>query len=190
MKKLRNWFIGDYLSKTDNVFERAKITLTYNFAIFFIFQAGLMYINLISHHLLYHIYFVSFGWLSLVFMLYILKTRQNIKLVSQIWVLQFMIIGTGTMLVQGGGTDSMATLWSMVELLFAYFTLGGIWATVVFIHIFGSLLLCIYNEKTHGAFLDFGIPADQKLHINSIYALYLYHHPICSYAYGGGKDSA
>ena len=56
MKKLRNWFIGDYLAKTDNVFERAKITLTYNFAIFFILQAAVMYYNVISHHLWYHVF--------------------------------------------------------------------------------------------------------------------------------------
>ncbi|MGQ0828121.1 MAG: PP2C family protein-serine/threonine phosphatase [Bacteroidota bacterium] len=171
MKKLHNWFIGDYLAKTDNVFERAKITLTYNFAIFFMVQAALMYVNLITNQLWYHFYLVSFGWLSMLFMLYILKTRQNIKLVARIWLFQFIIIGTGTMLVQGGGMDMMSGLWLVVELLFAYFTLGGRWATLAFIHVFISLILSIWNEKLHGKLFDLGVPADQKLPNEAIFTL-------------------
>lgn len=163
MKKLRDWFIGDYLAKTDNVFERAKITLTYNFAIFFMLQAALMYINLITHQLWYHFYLVSFGWLSMALMLFILKTRQDIKLVALIWLCQFIIIGTGTMLIQGGGMDMMSGLWLMVELLFAYFTLSRGWATVAFMHVFISLVLSIWNEKTQGKLLELGVPHDQKL---------------------------
>jgi len=172
MKQLRNWLIGDYLSKTHNVFERAKINLTFNFAVFFLLQALVMYINLITHDLWYHLYFVSFGWVAMFFMLYILKTRQSIRLAAIVWLLQFIIIGTGTMLIQGGGLDMMSGFWIMLELLFAYFTLGGKWAVVALIHVSSQIFVSILNDIAfHGTLLDFGIPKEQKFDQAPVFTL-------------------
>ena len=164
MKKLRNWFIGDYLAKTDNAFDRAKIILTFNFAAFFFLQSTLMYINVIANHLLYHFYLISFGWLTMFFMLYVLKTRQNIKLASVIWLLQFIVIGTGHMLIQGAKLDMMSGFWVMLELLFAYFTLNSKWGIVALIHVSLQLSVGLLNEmKFNGTLLDFGIADNQKM---------------------------
>lgn len=170
MKKLRNWFIGDYLAKTDNVFEQAKITLLYNFAIFFIIQAMLLYITIIVNHLLLHFVIVSLGWISMAFMLYVLKVKQNIKLAALIWLGQFFTIGTISMIIQGANVDMMSAMWAMVELLFAYFALGGGWAFAASIHIMLQVAFSIVNvEIFQGSLTDFGIPADQKLPDNSIF---------------------
>ncbi len=164
MKKLRNWFIGDYLAKTEDVFERAKITLTYNFAIFFLIQAMVMYGNIIANELWYHFYIVSLGFVSMFVMLFVLKKTQNIKLASQLWLIQFIFIGTGTMMIQGGGMDMMSAFWIMVELLFAYFTLGGKWAVVALVHVLLQVSVAVLNDvKFHGTLLDFGIPESQRL---------------------------
>ncbi len=163
IKKLRNWFIGDYLAKTDNVFERAKITLTYNFAIFFLIQAALMYYQVISMGLHYHTYMISVGWISMAVILYVIKAHQNIKLAALIWFWQFLIIGTGSMLIQGGGIDMMSAFWIMVELLFAHFALGGGWGLVAVLHIIIQLIISIINYSQDGALLDFGIPQSEKL---------------------------
>jgi serine phosphatase RsbU (regulator of sigma subunit) len=172
MKQLRNWLIGDYLAKTHNVFERAKINLTFNFAVFFLLQALVMYINLITHHLWYHLYFVSFGWVAMFFMLYILKTRQSIKLAAIIWLLQFIIIGTGTMLIQGGGMDMMSGFWIMLELLFAYFTLGGKWAMIALIHVSSQIFVSILNDvEFHGTLLDLGVSKDQRFDQAPVFTL-------------------
>ncbi len=172
MKKLRDWFIGDYLAKTDNVFEQAKITLTYNFAIFFMIQAAALYINVIANHLWYHFYFISFGWLSMAFMLYVIKMRQNIRLASLVWLFQFVIIGTANMLIQGGGTDLMSGFWILVELLFAYFTLGGKWAVFALVHVLSMLTATILNETHfHGKLLDLGIPTNQKMADEPVFTL-------------------
>ncbi len=172
MEKLRNWFIGDYLAKTDNVFEQAKITLTYNFAIFFMLQAAVMYINVIANHLWYHFYLISLGWLSMSFMLYIIKTRQNIKMASIIWLCQFIFIGSGNMIIQGGGKDMMSGFWIIVELLFAYFTLGGKWAIVALVHVLLMMSATILNETIfHGTLLDIGIPDNQKMSAEPVFTL-------------------
>ena len=60
MNKLRDWFIGDYLAKTDDVFEKAKITLTYHYCLFFFILGLAFYFNLIAAGLWYHFYIISF----------------------------------------------------------------------------------------------------------------------------------
>ena len=47
MKKLKNWFIGDYLAKTDDVFERAKIELLYSYSIAFFILGSIFYVHII-----------------------------------------------------------------------------------------------------------------------------------------------
>ncbi len=172
MKKLRNWFIGDYLAKTDNVFEQAKITLTYNFAIFFIAQAALMYINLITNHLWYHFYLVSAGWVSMGYMLYVIKVEQNIRKAAKIWMCQFMFIASCNMLIQGGQIDMMSAFWIMVELLFAYFALGGGWAFAGFIHVLMMLSAVILNQTVfHQKLLEFGIDPQQRMKDEPIFTV-------------------
>jgi serine phosphatase RsbU (regulator of sigma subunit) len=164
MKKINDWFIGDYLAKTEDVFERAKITLTYHFAVFFLLQAFLFYSLLIINHLWYHLCFTSIAVVSMAFMLYVIKVKHNIKLASLLWLLQFIIIGTGTMLIQGAQLDMMSGFWVMVELLFAYFTLGNKLGTIALIHVSLQLWYCLLNElKYGGKLLELGIPEDQKL---------------------------
>jgi hypothetical protein len=48
MASLKDWVIGDYLRKTEDVFETARIEFTYCYSVFFLLLGLLFYGNLIS----------------------------------------------------------------------------------------------------------------------------------------------
>ena len=79
MKKLRNWLIGDYLAKTEDVFEKSKIELTYSYCVFFFVLGVAFYGNLIANHLWYHFTVITFACISLVAIPFILKYKQSLK---------------------------------------------------------------------------------------------------------------
>jgi hypothetical protein len=65
MKKLKNWFIGDYLAKTEDVFEKARIELMYDYTLFFFIMGLAFYGNLVAGGLYYHMSVITFAMIAL-----------------------------------------------------------------------------------------------------------------------------
>src|SRR5258708_157382 len=121
MKKIKNLFLGDYLAKAEDVFEKGRIELVYNFSLFF-FLIGLMfYGNIIANHLHYMFYLISVGVIGLAIMPFILKYKKNLNLAAWIWIIQQNIVGLGSTFVQEGNFDIAAGFWMMVQVLFCFF---------------------------------------------------------------------
>lgn len=163
MKKIRNWFIGDLLSKTDDVFERARIETLFAFWIFFFLQGTLLYINIIASELWYQFYLITFAVIVMLAVLFILKYYQNIRIASLIWLGQFMVVATGNFIIQEGEASMMVGLWTILQILFSYFMLDRKWAVAGYLHAALLFLLIIINDHMKGRLLDFGIPDYKKL---------------------------
>lgn len=162
MKKLKNWFIGDYLAKTENVFEKARIELTYDYCIFFIILGLAFYGNLIANGLWYHFYIVSFACLSLITIPFILKRTENLELTGNWYVIQQTIVSTCSVFIQEFKPDMSGTLWTMSFIIFILFIFGakkGFVRLIPFISVFVFILAC----STMGIQHDFGIPESQQL---------------------------
>lgn len=162
MKKLKKWFIGDYLDKTENVFEKARIELTYDYTFFFFILGMVFYGNLIANGIWYHFYIISFACVSLVSIPFILKYKQNLTLAGNWYVIQQTITSTVTIYIQEVKQDMAGSLWTMSFIIFVLFIFGvkrGVIRLVPFISIFITILVVHTLEYE----ADFGIPESQQL---------------------------
>lgn len=162
MKKLKQWFIGDYLAKTEDVFEKARIELTYDYSIFFIILGLAFYGNLIANGLWYHFYIVSFACVALLTIPFMLKHTQNLKLTGNWYVIQQTIVSTCSVFIQEFKPDMSGTLWTMSFIIFILFIFGakkGFVRLIPFIAVF----IFILATSTMNIQLDLGIPESQQL---------------------------
>lgn len=162
MKKLKNWFIGDYLAKTEDVFEKARIELTYDYTLFFFIMGLAFYGNLIAGGLWYHFYIVTFAMFALPGILFILKYKQNIKMAGNWYVIQQTIVSTCSVLIEEANPDMSGPLWTMTFIIFILFLFGtkkGMLRLIPFISVFVLVIAC----DSMGIKLDLGIPESQQL---------------------------
>lgn len=131
MKRIRQWFIGDYLAKTEDVFERAKIELLYSYTMFFSLLGIYIYVNLIIHHFWYHFYLISFAVVALGSLPFLLKYTQNVRLASNWYITQQLIVSVGSIVIQEARTDMSGGFWGMVTVLFAFFLYGKKWGLII-----------------------------------------------------------
>jgi isoprenylcysteine carboxyl methyltransferase (ICMT) family protein YpbQ len=121
MNKLKNWFIGDYLAKTDDVFERSKIELLYHYSISFILLGTAFYVSAIIRGYTYHVFVLSFAVLALSLIPFILKYKQSVKLASIWYITQQIIVSNCELMIQQNIPDITSGLWIMTFVLFSFF---------------------------------------------------------------------
>jgi len=171
MKKIRNWFIGDYLAKTDNVFERAKIELTYSFCAFFFIMGVLYYGNLIANNLWYHFYVVTFAVISLGVVPFILKYKQNVLWAAGWYVGQQFVVGFCENMIEEGKLSAMGALFSINTIMFCFFVFGtrkGFLAALPFMIFF---TYAVINQSAGGRLVFFHTPPEEKVQDQPIVTL-------------------
>lgn len=171
MNNIRNWFIGNYLAKTDNVFERAKIELIYSFSVFFMVLGLLFYGNLIANHLWYHFYIITFAVVALTAIPFILKYKQNLYMAANWYIVQQIIISTTESIIEEGRLNAIGALFTLSVVLFCFFiysTRKGFLMSVPFVVLF---IISVINAAMDGRLVSFGMPDDQKLPEQPVFTL-------------------
>ncbi len=162
MKKIKNWFIGDYLAKTDDVFRKAKIELIYNYCLFFFILGLIFYGNLIANGLWYHFYIITFASFALLSILFTLKYTQNYKIAGNWFVVQQTITSGVSVTIQEYQADMSGGLWTISFILFIIFIFGakgGLLRLIPFLSFFMTVVVL----STQGIVVDLGIPESQQL---------------------------
>jgi hypothetical protein len=163
MKKIRKWFIGEYLDKTTNVFEKARIELLFNFTAFYLLNLLLFYGNLIANHYHYHAAIITFGIFMLLAILVSFKRQQPFHFIALLLFLQQTITGIVSYLIQESQMDFVGEFWMVVNILMAFVTLGkryglltaGIWLL--------QLIHCLLNDFSGGKYVLIHIPQKEIL---------------------------
>jgi serine phosphatase RsbU (regulator of sigma subunit) len=163
MKKIHNWFIGGYLAKTDNVFDRAKLNLLYSLLLFYIADHIFFLGNLIPKHYYYHGILISTATLTYIVLLYMLRRNKDFTLIAKVVFYQGIITGTLSYIVQQSRMDYIGEFWMLVSILTTFFTLNkrygftmaGIW--------FLQIVYCSLNDLYGGKLILWHIPPDQIL---------------------------
>lgn len=162
MKKLKQWFIGDYLKKTADVFEKARIELVYDYSLFFFILGLFFYGNLIAKNLWYHFYVISFAMIALGSVLFILKFSQNLKKAGNWFVIQQTVTSSSSVYIQEANPDMSGPLWTMSFIIFVLFIFGTTKGIIRLIPFFGIFILTLVTYSMEEK-LDFGIPESQQL---------------------------
>src|ERR1700757_4382108 len=105
MKKLGNWFIGDYLSSTDNVFEQAKIKLLYNFTVFYLLSLIPFYGSLLANGYHYHAMIITFAIAMLLAILICFRMQKEFNFIARILFAQQIVTGIISYLIQESRMD-------------------------------------------------------------------------------------
>jgi serine phosphatase RsbU (regulator of sigma subunit) len=145
MQKIKKWFIGDYLAKTEDVFLRSKIELLYNYSVAFFLLGVPFYTHILYAHLWYHVFATGIAMWSLVAIPFILKYAQNVKLAAWVYIIQQIIVSNLSILIEHGKSDMTGGFWVTLFVLFSFFlfdlkraiilllvmmTCGGVFGTI------------------------------------------------------------
>lgn len=163
MKKLRHWIIGDYLAKTSNVFEQAKVNLLYNFTVFYLLNLFAFYANLVANKYYYHAVIITFAMLMLFAILVSFKKQKNFEFIAKILFVQQNVTGVISFLIQESKMDFVGEFWILVNILVAFFTLGKNYGFIMSGIWFVQLLHCLVNELSGYKFILIHIPPSQVL---------------------------
>jgi serine phosphatase RsbU (regulator of sigma subunit) len=171
MNRVKRWFIGDYLAKTDDVFERARIELVFAFSMFF-FVLGLgFYINIIVHHYWLHMYAITFAAVSLGSIPFVLKYWQNVRLAAIWYVVQQFIVSIAEASIQNFAATVQGTLFVTAIIMFCFFMFGRRWGFIYSLPFLVIFLLGIASDMAGHPLIDMHAPADQQLSQQPILAL-------------------
>lgn len=141
---IRNWFVGELLSKTTNFYELAKIELNFNFPFFgiilFITASATLLILNIEHSLTA----VTLSWIIALGILFLIKFTKDIRISS--FLLSFAIFGIAvTNLFTNNDTLHIGfPYWLVIQILFTVFILNINWG--IFFGISGGIAYIIYHQ--------------------------------------------
>src|ERR1051326_3209793 len=162
MNAVKRWFIGDYLAKTDDVFERARIELVFAYSMFFLVLGIAFYINLIVHHMWVHVYLISVAVVSLSSVVFILKYRQDVRLAANWYFIQQLVVSLGESLLQNMRMTVAGGLFTMSSVLFLFFIFGRRRGFIYSLPFLVMFCLSIANEMTDYRFIHLDLES-QKL---------------------------
>ena len=123
-QQFKLYIIGDALAKADDVFEKARIEMTYNFTVFFLSLGLLFYGNIIANNLQWQFYITTFGVLTLPFVLVVLKRTGNVKYAGYVYVGNQICMGIANQWLYNFELNIIGGFWTGVFLIFTFFVLG------------------------------------------------------------------
>ena len=157
MKKLKQWFIGDYLAKTDDVFGRTKIELLYNYAFYYFILGSFFYAGLFIKGLHYHVYVITIAVFSLLAVPFILKFTENLRLASVFFIIQQMAVSCGSIFIQQGKSDTTGGMWTAVFIVLALLLFDRVWGIVLIV------AMATLGVVTTALSKSFDIPKSEQL---------------------------
>ncbi|MCC7303375.1 MAG: SpoIIE family protein phosphatase [Bacteroidia bacterium] len=169
--RIRTYFIGHRLDSTEDVFEKAKIKLVFDFTFFmsvlaipFVIQLGM---NGYWYHFAINIFEIT--TLSLIYVLF----RSNLPLrhIGITFIIMDCIMSAGSLIFQNGYFELQAGLWSLLLVIYSFFVMGKTWGSVL--ALFVALLYggCIPAENGV-SLLNFGLPENQILPTASVFIIF------------------
>jgi serine phosphatase RsbU (regulator of sigma subunit) len=170
-KRVKHYFIGHRINTTDDVFEKAKINLAFNFTFFISLLAIPFIIQLYINGFWYHFAINIFEILSLAIIYFLFRSNIDIKYIGISFVAMDSVMSAGSLVFQNGHFEIQACLWSMVLITYTFFVLGKNWGVSIVIFITILYLGCIPLEKGI-SLLNFEIPQNQILPTASAFIIF------------------
>lgn len=121
---MRNWFIGHHLNATSDEFERAKITLLFNFTFFFWLIAIGFIGKLVGDGLFWQVYITSFGLFGLCVVLLAIRFSKNYLTAAWMFLCLQIIMEIGNTILMEGHQSFVGTAFTLCNLMWAFFVLG------------------------------------------------------------------
>ena len=170
-KKFKNYVIGEALAQTDDVFEKARIELTFSFTLFFWLLGILFYVNIIANHLWWQLYITSFGVITLPLILLTLKRTKNVRYAGYLFVLFMFVLSSLNQWLYKFELNIIGGFWIMVFLLFVFFVLDRKWGFIIVGYHVVSIIIVPINKALGNSLLNYSIPPEQVPEQLSVFVL-------------------
>ena len=160
IRRIRNYFILHRINSTEDVFEKAKINLVYDFTFFMSVLALPFIIQLWINHYYYHL-LINIFEISVLILIYVLfRSNISTRRIAIVFVIMDSIMSAGSLILQNGNFDIQATLWSILLIIYTFLLLGKKWGLGIVAFII--LLFAGCTDLTgNGALLNFGLDSSQ-----------------------------
>jgi len=160
INKIRNWFIGEALAKTDDVFEKGKIELLFNFSCLFLLLSFGFYFT--SLHAPWFQKFLSIqGIVLLLGVIVTLKTTKNILWASYTYIFSHSLQSLGFLIFGNGVISPLAIPFLILYISFGFLLLGRKWGYLLTFISIVTVCLAVYN--THTGYSLYFFPGGEKL---------------------------
>ena len=157
LAKFQNLIIGKALSKTDDVFEKARIFVLFNFTVVFLLLNIPYLIQTLNKGNPIHITLAVLSTCGLSLVLAILSRSENITFAIYFYIINHTIQNVCHYFINNGVIEVQGTTFLILIVLFSYLMLGRKWGLVFTLFTAGLIIMGIYNENS--GFKLFHIPA-------------------------------
>jgi serine phosphatase RsbU (regulator of sigma subunit) len=146
-KVVKNWFIGEALATTDDVFEKGKIELLFNFTCLFLLLNPAFFISSIHASVSQKILSLL-GIFLLGMVLVTLKATRNITWASIAYIIGHSIQNFGFFFLGNGVISSMMIPFLILYISFGFLLLGRTWGIALSIITVVILSIGMYNTDS------------------------------------------
>jgi serine phosphatase RsbU (regulator of sigma subunit) len=156
LKKFQAYFIGDALSKTEDVFEKVKIEVLFNFTVLFILL-NIPYVIMALSMDVFHEIFGSTQLVGFSLILVILRKTSNVKLAILFYIVNHTVQNLIHYFINNGRVEAPGVLFFLLYVLFGFLMIGKKWGWILTLFVIALYILGTYNVQH--AFCLFNIPA-------------------------------
>jgi hypothetical protein len=142
-KKIQNYFIGGALSKTDDVFEKVKAEVLFNFTVFFLLT-NLPYLFVAANKTVHLTMGVS-TIIALALVLVVIKRTDNIKWATYFFLINFFIQDCGHYMINNGRMQEQGILFGLLFALCGFLLLDRKWGMTIGFFILAMYVTGLYN---------------------------------------------
>jgi serine phosphatase RsbU (regulator of sigma subunit) len=143
-ESVKNWFIGDALAATDDIFEKGKIELLFKFSVMFLLM-NLGFVYATQHSPSFQQVFSILGFVLILMVLIILKITRNVFWASIAYIISHSIQNFGYLIIANGVISGEAIPFIILYVSFGFLLLGRKWAKLLYIIAVGIVCIGIYN---------------------------------------------
>jgi serine phosphatase RsbU (regulator of sigma subunit) len=161
LKKFKHYIIGNALATTNDVFEKARIDLTFNYTLFFIVLGLVFYGNIIANGYWWQFYITTFGTATLPFVLIVLKKTQDVKKAGLVVIGNQVCMSALNLWLYKFDLNIIGGFWSMVSVIFVFFIMGSRWGFIVTAYNVLLMIIGVANVMMDHKLLTYYIPPEQ-----------------------------
>jgi len=147
LKSLKNWVIGDALAAADDVFEKGKIEVLYNFTCLFLLL-GMGFLFSSVHAPFVQLFLAILGQVVLLIVLITLKASKNVLWASLTYLFSHTVQNFSYMILQNGNLSAVALPFLILYISFGFLLLGRKWGIVLTLIVLLLISLALYNVSS------------------------------------------
>lgn len=152
-KQFRNYFIGEALAKTEDVFEKVRIEVLCNFTLFFLLN-NIPYLFVSVNATVPFLLGIG-TTIALIVVLVILKKTSNIRVASYFFLINFTIADVGHYVINNGNIEAQGVLFFLLFAMCGYLLLNTRWGLAITVFVIAFSFLGVYNKITNHSVWNF-----------------------------------